>query len=223
MALALPYRDEVPARLVVLGLVMERPNQTAAWYANAVTQRFPRAGFRKPMAYNALRRMSQGRTPCVRCTFQAGEVDGSKDRYEVTAEGRRVFDSWMFSPPTAIPAVRQALYGRIGLARLEDLPRLIRVVRQEEAVATHLYEQANEELRQHRSRARSRGSGEKTQTDFEREIHETWLYVGPLHWASRGALCLAVLDRFEDIASEAGVSVDAGARADAEHRPRRAG
>jgi hypothetical protein len=209
--------------MAVLGLVIERPNQTVAWYANALAQRFPRAGFGKSIAYNALRQMARGDAARVRCTHESGGQDGSLDRYEAVAAGHDIFQSWMFRPPTAIPAVRQALYGRIALARLEDLPRLVGVVREEEVIATHLYEKANEELREHEARRRNRSGARKTRADFERQIHETWMYVGPLHWSSRAALCLTVLDCLEDIAQEAGISVDGREPRDGEHRQARAG
>jgi DNA-binding PadR family transcriptional regulator len=209
--------------MAVLGLVIERPDQTVAWYANVLAQRFPRARFGKPTAYNALRQMETSNSPRVRRTHEADAEGASKDRYEATPEGLHIFQAWMFQPPTATPAVRQALYGRIGLARLEDLPGLVEVVRQEEAIATSLYKQANEALRAHQIRKRSRGAEGKTRADFERDIHETWLDVGPLHWSSRATLCLTVLDRLEDIAEEAGISVDPGEDADEEHRHVRAG
>jgi hypothetical protein len=221
--MARPHRDEVPADMAVLGLVIERPNRTAAWYANALAQRFPRAGFGTSTAHNALRRMARGDAPRLRCTHDTRAQDGSKDRYEALRDGRGIFHAWMFQPPTAIPAVRQAMYGRIALTQLEDLARLIGVVRKEEAIATDLYEQANKDLREHEMRKRSRGSAAKTQADFEREIHETWLYVGPLHWSSRATLCLTVLDRLEEIAEEAGISAEAREPARGEHRQARAG
>src|SRR5579872_2201598 len=206
--MARPHRDELPAHMAVLGLVIERPNQTVAWYANALAQRFPRARFGKPIAYNALRQMARGDAARVRCTHETGGQDGALDRYEPIAKGHDIFQSWMFRPPTAIPAVRQALYGRIALARLEDLPRLIRVVREEEVIATHLYENANKELRELKDRRRNRSEVRKTRAEFERRIHETWLVVGPLHWSSRAALCLMVLDCLEDIAQDAGITVE---------------
>jgi len=209
--------------MAVLGLVIERPNQTVAWYANALAQRFPRAGFGKPTAYNALRDMTRGDKPRVRCTHETGRQDGSLGRYEATAEGHDGFQSWMFRPPTAIPPVRQALYGRIALTRLEDLPRLIRVVRQEEIIATHLYENAHKELRDLKDRRRNRNAVSKTRVDFEREIHETWMVVGPLHWSSRAALCLAILECLKEIAQEAGITVEERDPEDGEHRQARAG
>jgi hypothetical protein len=201
--------------MAVLGLVIERPNQTRAWYANVLGQRFPRARFGQSTAHNALRQMATGASPRVHRTHEG--------RYQAMPRGQAIFHSWMFRPPTANPTVRQALYGRIGLARLEDLPGLLGVVREEEVIATHLYERANEELREHEIRKRNRSGEGKTHADFEREIHETWLYVGPLHWSSRATLCLMVLDRLEEIAQHAGISVDTGEPVDGEHPQARTG
>ncbi len=193
--------------MAVLGLVIERPNQTVAFYAKAVAERFPRAGFGQSTAYNALRQMEQSKKPRVRCTRHATGADASMDLYAAIPEGHDAFRSWMFRPPNVIPAVRQALYGRIELARLEDLPQLIRTVRDEEAIATDLYADASGELRKHEIRKKGGKEGPKSRADFEREIHETWRYVGPLHWSSRAALCTVVLERLEEIADQAGVGV----------------
>jgi hypothetical protein len=205
-----PHPDELPGHMAVLGLVIERPNQTVAWYARALDRRFPRAGFSRATAYNALPQMARGTKRRVRCTHEAGERDGSMDRYEAIPFGHDAFRSWMSRPPTAIPAVRQAMYGRIELARLEDLPRLVGVVREEEAIATDLYAQANEELRRHEIKKRDGSDARKTRADFEREIRETWLYVGPLHWSSRATLCSIVLERLEEIVQESGISLPSG-------------
>jgi hypothetical protein len=204
--------------MAVLGLVIERPNQTVAFYARALAERFPRAGFGPSTAYNALRQMAQSKTPRARCTRHAAGEDRSMDLYEAIPEGHDVFRSWMFRPPSAIPPVRQAIYGRIELARLEDLPQLICSVRDEEAIATDLYAEASGELRKHEIRKKGGSEGPRSCADFEREVHETWLYVGPLHWSNRAALCTVVLERLEEIAGEAGIDLpDRACDAD-EHR-----
>jgi hypothetical protein len=152
--------------------------------------------------------MEGGRKPRVRCTRQEPGADRTLDLYAAITEGLDAFQSWMFRPPSAIPPVRQAIFGRVELARLDDLPRLIQIVRDEEAIATHLYAEASGELRAHEIRKKDRsGTNAKTRADFEREIHETWLYVGPLHWANRSALCLVILERLEEIADDAGIQV----------------
>jgi hypothetical protein len=193
--------------MAVLGLVIERPNQTAAFYAKTLGERFPRACFGPSTAHTALRQMTDSKAPRVQRTRNGADGDASMDLYEALAKGHEVFSSWMFRPPADIPAVRQKIYGRLELARLEDLPRIIGIVRMEEDIATDLYGEASGELRKHELR-RKRGPGEqKTRADFEREIHETWLYIGPLHWSSRATLCGIVLTRLEEIADEAGIEV----------------
>lgn len=197
--------------MAVLGLVIERPNQTVAFYARALAERFPRAGFGQSTAYNALRQMAQSKKPRVHCTRQAPGADRSMDLYEAIPDGHDAFRSWMFSPPSAIPPVRQAIYGRIELAGLEDLPQLIRSVRDEEAIATDLYAEASGELRKHEIRRKGGRAEPKSRADIEREIHETWLYVGPLHWSNRAALCTVVLERLEEIAEGAGIDLSSRA------------
>lgn len=224
--MARPHSDELPAHMAVLGLVIERPNQTVAFYAKALAERFPRAAFGPSTAYNALRQMAQSKNPRVFCTRDAPGTDLTLDLYEAIPDGQEAFRSWMFRPPSAIPPVRQAIYGRIELARLDDLPQFIQNVRVEEDIATDLYADASGELRKHEIRKKGGSAdGRKTRAELEREIHETWLYVGPLHWSNRAALCQVVLERLEEIADEAGIDVPERAHDDArrrEYRQRRA-
>lgn len=205
--MARPHSDELPAHMAVLGLVIERPNQTSAFYAKALAERFPRADFGPSTAHTALRQMAQGKNPRVRRTRHNLGADDSLDLYEATPCGHDVFRTWMFSPPSGIPAVRQALFGRIELTRLEDLPQLVQTIRDEELIATDLYAEASGDLHEHEIKVEGGREGPKTRADFEREIHETWLYVGPLHWASRATLCEVVLERLEEIAEEAGIDL----------------
>lgn len=199
--------------MAVLGLVVERPRQTVGWYAKALGERFPQATFGKSAAHNALRQMLKGSAPRVICTHEHPGEDRSLDQYEATDRGRTELREWMFRPPAAIPAVRQAMYGRVGLARLDELPSLIRILRQEEKIATSLYAEGNDELRKHEMVRRS-GNGERaTRAEFERAMRETWLYVGPRHWSSRAELCMEVIEHLEEIAEEAGIAIDADANA----------
>jgi hypothetical protein len=193
--------------MAVLGLVVERPRQTVAWYAKALGERFPQANFGKSAAYNALRQMSQGSAPRVACTRQHSGDDRSLDQYGPTRAGRAELREWMFRPPAAIPAVRQAMYGRVGLARLDELASLIHILRKEEKIATSLYAEANNELRKHEIVRKSGNGGRTTPAEFERAMRETWLYVGPMHWSSRAELCMNVIEHLEEIAEEAGIAI----------------
>jgi hypothetical protein len=210
--------------MAVLGLVVERPNQTVAYYANELTERFPHARFAKGTAYTALRQMAKGKEPRVRLTRQGPGSERTLDLYGPAPDGVDTFRAWMFRPPIARPAVRHLIYGRIELARLEDLPQLISIVREEEDIATDLYAAASGKLRQHEIK-KGTDDGPKTRADFEREIRATWLYAGPLHWSSRATLCTVVLERLEEIAGEARIPIPErkrGAERDQELRERRA-
>jgi hypothetical protein len=192
----------------VLGLVIEQPNQTVSHIARTLEERFVRCRFVKSTAYMALPQMARGRSIRTRRTFTAPDDDRSMDRYAATERGHMIFDAWMFALPGSVPAVREAMYGRIELARLEHLPRLIRIAREEERIAEDLYERATRRVRaQEVSRKRTR-TAHKTPADYERTIRETLLYVDPLHWSSRAALCVVIAEHLEEIAAEAGIEFE---------------
>src|ERR1700730_515934 len=131
---------ELPGSMAVLGLVIEQPNHTVAQIGHCLGQRFTRARFARSTAHSSLPRLAHsGR---VRRTHLEGGNDRSLDRYEATREGLDAFDKWMFELPSATPALREAMYGRIEFCRPEDLPRLIKIVRQEEAISDDMYKEA---------------------------------------------------------------------------------
>jgi hypothetical protein len=180
--------------MAVLGIVIEQPNDTVTHIGQCLDRRFTRARFARSTAHSTLPRLAQAER--VRCTYQGPGTDRSKDRYEATHEGIEVFRSWMFELPGATPALRDAMYGRIELCRLEDLPRLIEMARQEEAVSGDLYAEAALRLRQHIA-ARNRDPG-----DYVSQVREVLLYADPMHWASRSERYKVIADRLEEISQE---------------------
>lgn len=203
---------QLPGHMAVLGLVIERPNQTASYYAQALDARFQRARFVKATAYSALRQMAQGRSVRVERTFEAAGNDDSLDRYAPTERGREVHSAWMYALPTSVPPIREAIYGRIELAGLEHLPQLIRIAREEERIAVDLYADASEVLRKHETKKKRHGQ-RRVAVDYVRDIRETWLYVDPLHWSSRAALFELIAQHLEEIATEAGVAFEVSEQA----------
>ena len=193
--------------MAVLGLVIERPNQTVSYYAQALDRRFTRARFVKPTAYNALKQMAEGRNVRVARTYEAVGDDRSDDRYAPTQRGQDVHRAWMYALPTSSPPIREAIYGRIELAGIEHLPQLIRIAREEERIAIDLYADATEVLRKHETKRKHRARN-KGQVDYAREIRETWLYVDPLHWSSRAGLFELIAQHLEKIASDAGIEFE---------------
>jgi hypothetical protein len=188
--------------MAVLGIVIEQPNDTVSHIGHCLGQRFTRSRFARSTAHSSLPRLAHsGR---VRRTHLAPAKDRSLDRYEATTEGREAFRTWMFELPSATPALREAMYGRIELCRLEDLPRMIEMVRQEEAVSDDMYKEAAWRLRQQRLK-------KADPTDYTRKIREVLLYADPMHWSSRSERYALIAERLEEIAKEiAGERAGAG-------------
>src|SRR6202035_1333820 len=114
---------ELPGSMAVLGIVIEQPNDTVTHIGQCLGRRFTRARFARSTAHSTLPRLA--RAERVHRTHQAPGSDRSKDRYEATSGGLEVFRAWMFEQPSATPALRDAMYGRIEGFRLEDLFGLI--------------------------------------------------------------------------------------------------
>lgn len=195
--------DELSASMVVLGLVIERPNATVKEVGQLVRSRFPRARFASTTAHNALPQLAKktrDRPPYLVCHPAPGRGSDprSLDRYSPNRHGLRGFRAWMYDlyddEVTTIgrPALREAMLGRIELAQLKDLPRLIQMARTEALVSADLYAVATEKLRDLVAR---RGDPH----DFERQIREVLLYVDPLHWSARSERYRQIANRLEDI------------------------
>lgn len=188
--------------MAVLGLVIEHPNETASHIAQRLEERFPQCRFSPSTAHNALPQMARGSKIRVRCTAQAGASERHLDRYEPTEVGMQEFDEWMFAQPSGVPALREAMYGRIELCKLQDLPRLIRLAREEEGIATALYSEASLKLVEYDGSKQGRRV-----EDFERAVRQVLLYVAPMHWSARAACNAEIADRLEEIAREAGLDL----------------
>jgi hypothetical protein len=198
---------ELPGHMAVLGLVIERPNQTVSYYAQALDRRFPRARFIKSTAYSALKQMAEGRSVRVERTYEGLGDDGGDGRYAPTQRGREVYRAWMYALPTPEPPQREGIDGRIQLGRVEDLPRLIRYAHEEERIATDMYADATEELRKHETKRRHRARHEG-QVDYVQKMRDVWLYVDPLNWSSRAELFELIAQHLKEIAHEAGIEFE---------------
>jgi hypothetical protein len=191
--------DELPGSMVVLGLVIENPNDTVSSIGERLDHRFQRARFSRSIAHTALPRLAEARR--VRCTYRAPRDERSQDRYEATRKGFAAFRAWMYDLASeeslgARPALREATYGRVELCRLGDLPRLIEIARKEQKVSADLYQMATMRLRVH---FRERGDP----VDYERKVREVLLYLDPMHWAARAERYKVMADRLEEIRREA--------------------
>ena len=90
------------------------------------------------------------------------------------------------------PALRETMLGRVELAQVRDLPRLIQMARIEAKASADLFSAASMKLRELLGRRAD-------PLDFERKIREVLLYVGPSHWSVRSERYREIANRLEDI------------------------
>jgi hypothetical protein len=195
---------EMSGSIGALGIIIEKPNLTVSEVAQELDRRFPRCRFASSTAYSALPQMARGGhlRARVRCTYrEAPGVEGALDRYEATREGLQAFRSWMYEQPSGAPTLRDALYGRIELCHLPDLPHLVRIAEEEALVAADLYSAATTKLKEHRERR------DGASNDHLRMVREVLLYVDPMHWSSRHNRYEEIARRLREIAGEAGVEL----------------
>lgn len=103
---------------------------------------------------------------------------------------------WMHSMPSAAPALRDVVYGRIEFCRPENLLMLIKMARLEEAIADDLYQQAGRRLGSYRQRSRTEPR------DFTREIREALVHMEPKRWADRSEAYSLLAKRYEELYEE---------------------
>jgi hypothetical protein len=199
--------DELPGSMVVLGLLIEEPDATVKEIGQLVRSRFPRARFAPSTAHGALPRLAERRgdkVPCAERTYEAPSQErySSQDRYRATEYGVEVFRAWMYDlqeggETVGQPSQREATLGRIELAHIQDVPRLIEMARKETDVSADLYATASQRLRNHLARRRD------DPLDFNRKTREVLLYMEPRHWSERAERYREIANRLEDIKQEA--------------------
>ncbi len=198
--------DELPGSMVVLGLLIEKPGASVKEIGQEVRQRFKHARFADTTAHSALPRLAErrgGKVPCADLIFKASGRARSQDCYEPNEHGEKVFRAWMYDEilgdeggTIGKPSLREAMLGRIELAQLKDLPRLIEMAHLEVKVSTDLFAYATMRLRDH--------LGTRTDPlDFLRKVREVLLYVDGPHWSSRAERYRVIAHRLEDIKEEA--------------------
>lgn len=208
-----PNPADLPGRIAILGLLIEKPDQTVAEVAEGLKVRFAVCRFDASTANTGLQQMARDKRtrPRVRCTYKAPGRLRSQDCYEVTHAGMEEFQGWMYATPIGAPALREALYGRIELCRLEDLPELIRIAHEEVAMANALFSDSKLKLTHHleRSRRRPRRGKEPGPEDFLREVRTVLLHVTPGYWSARSLHFDEIARHLEGIATRAGIAFEA--------------
>jgi hypothetical protein len=199
---------ELPAGMLILGLLSRRPNQTVEEVQDSLDDLFASCRFHRTTALNSLQQMSKAASGRPRVKRQY-EDPGSRllDRYDSTEAGFEVYQTWMAKRPEGRPAIRDAMDGRIALCRLEDLPDLIVIAREERDLADFEYRDAKSELTRDLERTRSRGTraGQPTREELEAEAHAMALQEAPRRWSERSEHYARVAKGLEDICNRGGI------------------
>lgn len=153
MALAMGTRSDGLGREIVLGLLVERPDNCYQLDVR-LESRFGSAGFTRGMARQAVRRLVDEGLVCPADRSGSRRARGGRDAgvYEATPAGVERFRKWVRAS-VSTPPVREELHAKIGLCRPCDLPRMIEVVMEAELACTARLQGLNFRLRGRRSSA----------------------------------------------------------------------
>ena len=178
--------------MVVLGIVIERPGETASGIAHLVGRRFAYTRWSRSAAYNALPPLlKQG---SVRRVYHAPGRQRSFDRYEATDEGVVDLREWVRASSNVPVALREALHGRVEFSELDDLPALIESLRVELEVCKKEYVESRRQLHVVEASGPSRGASWS-----EIEIEAAVLSDQSLIWWQRIERLRRLSQRLEEI------------------------
>ncbi len=130
-------RSQTSAGEVALGLVIERP-ATSSRVAQRLSERLGSTQFAVQTVSRALQRLED-----------QGFVRLAGREYVATPRGVEHFRHWL-SASLPLPPVREELLAKIALCRVEDLPRLIGVVRDCELACVVMVGDLNRRVREER-------------------------------------------------------------------------
>jgi DNA-binding PadR family transcriptional regulator len=130
--------------MAILGLVIERPDETVSKIASLFAERFHYARFSASTVYNTLPRLANDGKAHRTYVAQPGEKPSAEDRYEATERGVDAFRGWVQDFAMEPTPVRDAFYCRMEFAELGDFSPIIKSLERElkickeEYVATRL-------------------------------------------------------------------------------------
>ena len=130
-------RGQTSTNEVALGLVIEQPG-TSAGVAQRLNAYLGSTEFTVQAVSKALERLEE-----------QGFVRLADGEYVATPRGVERFRAWL-SASLPLPPVREELLAKIALCRVEDLPRLIGVVRDAELACLGMVNDLNERVREER-------------------------------------------------------------------------
>jgi len=179
-------------QMMVLGLTAEEPG-TVADIQRRLTDLFPSADFPKNAAHTNLPTLAE--KGWVHLVKEGTEF--SQNRYEGTAAGIRRLREWVMSRPP-IPAMREAVHGKIEFATLEELAQLVILVRAEAKACQVTSDDAHERMlteQRRRIKARPKGWAE----ELDAQLSSAHLSDVTLMWDDLAARRRKLGDRLEQI------------------------
>lgn len=174
------HRRNGLGREVVLGLVVERPDNCYQ-LDQRLQQRFRSAEFARGTASQAIKRLLADEFVQEQRFSKRLVLAGGHDAtvYEATEQGVAHFRAWMRASVRSLP-VREELIAKVGLCQPEDVPRMIDVVREAEAVLMTRLQSLNFRVRSRRREADSRRW--EAQIDFAVSKGDHAVLDGRLKW-----------------------------------------
>lgn len=155
--MSLVRTGDVSPQMIVLGLVVQRADTVAGINRRLVDQ-FATARFAKGAAHGNLPSLAE--KGYVRLVQPGPPGEPTRDRYEATASGRELFASWLHG--SALPVmVRDVMQCKLELMEPDDLPALLRTIRELEESFTAMCDVARVRvLRQQRLRRARDGAAD---------------------------------------------------------------
>lgn len=182
------------AKHAILGLVIEQPGYV--WRIAAEARRklrfadladsYPYWALEKLEAEELVRQVDENSTPCSRGASRQAT-------YEATAKGVRAFEDWLWSTPGE-SSLRDDIQFRLAVARVDDVPRLVELIRDRELVCA-AREQALEHVRP--ADAKHRSAWHSALREVARDAELTF-------WHGRTTWLQGVRETLEEISCEAG-------------------
>lgn len=186
----------VSAKHAILGLVIAQPSYARRIAAEARRQlRF--ADLADSYPYWALEKLEA--EEFVRQVYEDGTSVGNRGAgrqaiYQATVKGVRAFEDWLRSTP-GDPSLRDDVQFRLAVARPDDVPRLVELIRDRELVCAALTEQALEHVRS--ADPKDRSAWHSALRDVVRDAELTF-------WHGRAGWLQGVRERLEGISVEVG-------------------
>jgi len=182
--------------LVVLAITAEEPGSVAEIQRRA-SDLFPSAYFSKTAAHSNLPSLARKRWVKL---IEKGEQD-SQNRYEVTELGLKKLRQWITRDSPVLPAMREAIHGKLEFATRKQLGDLIILSRAEAVACQITSDDAHRRmLTEQRRRVSMRRNRRRTwEDDLDDEMSQAHLEDVKLMWEDIAERRRKLADRLEAI------------------------